>query len=1300
MKKLAKRLLAALLALTLLSAMLPAAMAANETCGTDCTVSGCTCGAAHTGTACDCAACSAFQSITADVSSVTLRPTETKFLAITASYPSCSGKANEAVSSGLTFNSSNNTVATVDTAGRITGVADGVADITVKLNDTVKCHVIVTVASTPDVTAAITSSKTSYLTGETITMTATPGGGYTTEGTYTYQWKKDGNVLTGKTAQTLYISSATTGDAGVYTCEVKSTKDGSVLTGTSNALTITVTAPAYTVSLTPVSGLSLKAGEYGYVYATIMQGANVYKTPTTVYFTSTSSSNATVSSSANTNATNGTATATVSALKKGTTSIYATVSIGGQTYTSNTVSVSVTSSYTMDTINYVSDSDGYATFDGYDFAKAFKDATGYTLSYVNFTSQYGGQLYKDADSTSNSNKVTSSTDCYYNPSYSSRVDLDKVTFIVDSDKKSHYAEFTAYGSGVTATGKVTIDGTGTASGDIVYYVSSEDTVALDEDDFQSFFEDEYSKGTLEHVKFLVGDATYYGTSAYGWLYESDASSAKKVSASTRFYYEADSKQDDLDAVVFTAGTRTSTYTVKIPFTATGKDKNDRPRTVDGKLVIEVNGNRNVTITLEANQDGYVVFSKDDIEAAIRDAAGVAPEYIKFFAQSGGTLYKSSESTETNNKVGREKYYFSEEPAAVERIIFYKGDTLPSSKVNNGKYPIKLIAYALDKNTGSLTEQEYLYKADGRNALAGAPTGFYTVYVSSTNELTFKGVTAGADVTTPDATSAANYASTKVGSVLQVNKAAAATPEYLVIDGGTKDITAYSLSKIESLDYDKVEAGDFLYVYKNSDNGKFTIVDAVDVADVLLVSSTGAEVKGTVTEETIGHRWEGLTINSIEEGYLKTGFDVYGYETKSDREAARTNRQDADKVAEPTEDGTDSAPKTVRPYLLIVVADDPAYTTLGLNAGDTLGGWGKVTTAPAVSPATAGVINLQTGTMVRAGQIAQDVAAVIEANNSEAEVAVYNMGGVKADDDAELVANGTSGDNYSTWYLLITAKNGDSAKVTFTYSAPMELQGVALQSAGTERQMLDGVCFRLADGAEEGSVSYTAYDVSGAPIAMGRIVIKPAAAPPTVSAGSARVKAGKTVQIPLKLENNPGFADLSVEIEWDKSVMALESTEPTAFGGILTTSQTVQKNPYLLNWTSTQNLTYNGTLALLNFSIREDAPEGEYPVAVRYYRGIDGANRDGEDVNYDENHTAVPFAYESGTVTVLHYTPGDTTGDDKVTSRDAVYILQYLAGWDVEGLVPAAMDVDGNGRINSWDAILLLRYIAGWDIELH
>ena len=662
-------------------------------CNADCTTEGCSCTTAHSG-ACTTGKCIDPQSIAADVSTVTLKPTETKTLAITATYPACSGKASATITNGLTFTTSNNKVATVDNAGKITAVADGTADIAVKLSGVEDYHVIVTVASTPAVTATIAAAgnKLAYNTGDTITLTATPGGGYTTEGTYSYQWKKDGNVLTGKTAQTLYISSATTDDKGSYTCVVTSKKTGSPdMSKESNALAITVTAPAYTVSLTPVSGLSLKAGEYGYVYATIMQGANVYKTPTTVSFTSTSPSNATVSSSANTNATNGTATATVSALKKGTTSIYATVSIGGQSYTSNTVPVSVTSSYTMDTINYVSDSDGYATFDGYDFAKAFKDATGYTLSYVNFTSQYGGQLYKDADSTSNSNKVTSSTDCYYNPSYSSRVDLDKVTFIVDSDKKSHYAEFTAYGSGVTATGKVTIDGDGTASGDIVYYVSYEDTVALDEDDFQSFFEDEYSKGTLEHVKFLVGDATYYGTSAYGWLYESDASSAKKVSASTRFYYEADSKQDDLDAVVFTAGTRTSTYTVKIPFTATGKDKNDRPRTVDGKLVIEVNGSSRVTITTDG-----ATFDELKLVKALTpknvSSSKLSSYYIQFNKVTGGTLYDYYKSALNNEEWSRrDKFYFDADDEQYELgDVFF----LPKSNVKSAE-----ITYTLYRESG-------------------------------------------------------------------------------------------------------------------------------------------------------------------------------------------------------------------------------------------------------------------------------------------------------------------------------------------------------------------------------------------------------------------------------------------------------------------------------------------------------------------------------------------------------------------------------------------------------------------------
>ena len=444
---------------------------------------------------------------------------------------------------------------------------------------------------------------------------------------------------------------------------------------------------------------------------------------------------------------------------------------------------------------------------------------------------------------------------------------------------------------------------------------------------------------------------------------------------------------------------------------------------NGSAYVKVNN----SIEIQMTDETVVLVQNTDTSAPYATYTSYTG-YDNVPSMTGKVWYHLDQDTKKADVI----YVYDVSVTGTETVIFYKGDVRASGAMKNGKYPIDFVAYALDKDTGSLTEQTYTYKANATNALAGAATGFYTVYVNDKNELTFKGITAGAAVTTPDATSAANYASTKVGSVLQVmTKAASGSDpaEYLVIDGGSKDITAYTLSGIEALDYDKVEAGDFLYVYKNKDNGKFTIVDAVDVANVLFVNAAGTEVKGTATEETIGHKWEAMTIASIEAGYLKTGFDVYGYATEADRTAAKASPQAADKVANPGEDGTDATPKTVAPYLLIVVADDPTYTTLGLNAADVLGGWGEVTTAPAITP-TEGVITLKVGTVVKASQIAADVAGKIAANNSNATVAVYSANGVMADADATLIANKTAGDNYSTWYLMLTAKNGVSVKVTF------------------------------------------------------------------------------------------------------------------------------------------------------------------------------------------------------------------------------------------------------------------------------
>ena len=658
-----------------------------------CTLAGCNCATHAAGTACTCTACTAVQSITASKTALPLTAGASETVAFTANYATCSQKNAEAITAEmLNFATDNLAVATVDATGEIKAVADGTARITasLKANSNVYATVDVTVSSivVSGITAA--SNKT-YKKGETASaLTVTAAGG---NGTYGYQWYKASNETDAGTAiadatKDTYLPSTAAVDDSHYYCRV--TSDG--VSVNSARAHIQVVEPTYTLTLTKSTSISLTAGETASVYATVKDASGNTVSSKKVNFSSSNSTYATVTSSSTTNS-SGVATATVSALKKGTVTI--TAAVDGYTSATASVSFTVASDYTANDINYGSNSDGYVYFDEDDFYGVVKSASGKTtLDYVKFTSQYGGKLYKD-DTISSSNVVATSTECVYDHSkiYSGQADLDELVFVVNDSKTSHYVEYTAYTSGgtVLATGKVVIDGDGSSDGDVTYYVSYEDTVALDEDDFQNFFEDEYTDGDLEYVRFTIGDATNYGSTSYGYLYESDAAKASKVSSSTKFYFDASSTQDDLDNVVFTAGTKTTAYTVKIPFTATGKDKNKKSRSVDGTLVIEVNGGTSVTITTDGatfdNLKLVKALTPKNVTSSKLDSY-----FVKFTKVTGGTLY-TYYKTATNSEewVKRDEFYFNagEDQYDLGDVFF-----LPKSTVNTAE-----ISYTIYRESG-------------------------------------------------------------------------------------------------------------------------------------------------------------------------------------------------------------------------------------------------------------------------------------------------------------------------------------------------------------------------------------------------------------------------------------------------------------------------------------------------------------------------------------------------------------------------------------------------------------------------
>ena len=206
--------------------------------------------------------------------------------------------------------------------------------------------------------------------------------------------------------------------------------------------------------------------------------------------------------------------------------------------------------------------------------------------------------------------------------------------------------------------------------------------------------------------------------------------------------------------------------------------------------------------------------------------------------------------------------------------------------------------------------------------------------------------------------------------------------------------------------------------------------------------------------------------------------------------------------------------------------------------------------------------------------------------------------------------------------------------------------------------------------------------------------------PQICIGSAKAKPGGTVDVPILLKNNPGFANLSIEVGYDQDAMELVNVANAEVGGTYTAAQDLTAYPYNMQWDSTNNISYNGELATLTFKLKEELTDAIYPITVDYYKGINKDYKDGDDINYNEDYEAVGFEYFSNAITVYTFIPGDLNSDFKVTNKDATYMLKHLAGWEQPDLNTDRLDIDGSGKINNKDATSLLRYLAGWDIELH
>ena len=185
--------------------------------------------------------------------------------------------------------------------------------------------------------------------------------------------------------------------------------------------------------------------------------------------------------------------------------------------------------------------------------------------------------------------------------------------------------------------------------------------------------------------------------------------------------------------------------------------------------------------------------------------------------------------------------------------------------------------------------------------------------------------------------------------------------------------------------------------------------------------------------------------------------------------------------------------------------------------------------------------------------------------------------------------------------------------------------------------------------------------------------------------------GTEVEVNLNIQNNPGIAGATLNIEYASQLTITNAEAGDAWKNLTFTVPAKFDNPSTFLWDSERGMTTeDGTILKLKFLISDQAVAGDQlSVKVSYVPG---------DI-YDENLETVNLQIVNSCITIVDYMPGDVNGDKVVNGKDVTSIRRYIVGGYGQIINTKAADVNEDGRINGKDITLLRKYIVGDDIQL-
>lgn len=191
--------------------------------------------------------------------------------------------------------------------------------------------------------------------------------------------------------------------------------------------------------------------------------------------------------------------------------------------------------------------------------------------------------------------------------------------------------------------------------------------------------------------------------------------------------------------------------------------------------------------------------------------------------------------------------------------------------------------------------------------------------------------------------------------------------------------------------------------------------------------------------------------------------------------------------------------------------------------------------------------------------------------------------------------------------------------------------------------------------------------------------------PIIQAGSVQGYAGDEVTIPVTIKQNSGIAGFSYDVNYDSSKLQLKKMT----AGTVTKEGTFTTNGNVVNWYTADNITANGTILNITFTILKDTADGKYSVSISLH--------DGKKNLVNEEGSYVKAAYKAGEVEVISGILGDINGDKDITIADVVLLNRYVLGKaSLDSDKKKLADINSDGDVTIGDVVLLNRQVLGKD----